>query len=83
MAVEGCGLLAMQDEAAHPAVELPGEQQADDRGLDVLLIILVSVERIPQVCRDVIWKKICATFEYNRAATNYDFFCCQFICSVF
>lgn len=47
MAVEGRGLLGVQDEAAHPAVELPGEQQADNGGLDVLLVILVSVEGVP------------------------------------
>lgn len=62
VAVEGRRLLAVQDEAAHPAVELPGEQQADDGGLDVLLLILVSVEGILQVCRDVIWKKIRVIF---------------------
>lgn len=64
MAVQRRRLLAVQDEAAHPAVELRGEQQANDGGLDVLLLILVSVEGIPQVCRDVIWKNIGATFEY-------------------
>lgn len=47
VAVEGRGLLGVQDEAAHPAVELPGEQQADNGGLDVLLVILVSVEGVP------------------------------------
>lgn len=64
MAVKRRRLLAVQDEAAHPAVELPGEQQADNGGLDVLLFILVSVEGIPRVCRDVIWKNTRATFEY-------------------
>lgn len=65
LAVQGGRLLAVQDEAAHPEVQLPGEQQADNGGLDVLLLILVSVEGIPQVCRDVIWKNIGATFEYQ------------------
>lgn len=56
VAVEGRGLLSVQDEPAHPAVELPGEQQADNGGLDVLLLILVSVEGVSEVSRDVIWK---------------------------
>lgn len=65
MALEGGGLLSVQDEPTHPAVELSRQQQTDDGGLDVLLLILVGVEGVPQVCRDVIWKKmtsICAPF---------------------
>lgn len=57
MALEGDGLLGVQDEPTHPAVELSRQQQTDDGGLDVLLLILVGVEGVPQVCRDVIWKK--------------------------
>lgn len=40
-------LLSFQDEGADTAVELAGQQQADDRRLDVLLVILVGVERVP------------------------------------
>lgn len=47
VAVEGRGLLGVQDESAHSAVELPGEQKADNGRLDVLLVILVSVEGVP------------------------------------
>lgn len=81
MAVEGRCLLTVHDEAAHPAVELPGEQQADDEGLDVLPLILVSVEGILQVRRDVICKKDDTTFEYSRAVTNDYFFFA--VCEIF
>lgn len=47
VALERGGLLSGQDEPAHPAVELSRQQQADDGGLDVLLLILVSIERVP------------------------------------
>lgn len=47
MALEGGGLLGVQDEPTHPAVELSRQQQTDDGGLDVLLLILVGVEGVP------------------------------------
>lgn len=40
-------LLRLEDEGADPAVELAGQQQADDGRLDVLLVVLVCVEGVP------------------------------------
>lgn len=40
-------LLCLEDEGADTAVELAGKQQTDNRRLDVLLVILVCVERVP------------------------------------
>lgn len=40
-------LLRLEDEGTDTAVELTGQQQADDRRLDVFLVILVCVERVP------------------------------------
>lgn len=57
VALEGGGLLSVQDEPTHPAVELSRQQQADDGGLDVLLVVLVCVEGVVQVRGDVIWKE--------------------------
>lgn len=55
VALERGGLLGVQNEAAHPAVELAGQQAADDGRLDVFLLVLVNVEGVPQVGRDVIY----------------------------
>lgn len=46
MALERGGLFSVQDESAHPTVQLSREQQADDGGLDVFLLILVGIEGI-------------------------------------
>lgn len=40
-------LLRLENEGADTAVEFTGQQQADDRRLDVFLVILVCVERVP------------------------------------
>lgn len=40
-------LLRLEDEGADTAVELAGQQQADDRRLDVLLLVLVCVKWVP------------------------------------
>lgn len=37
----------MQDEPTHPAVELRRQQQTNDGGLDVFLLILVGIEGVP------------------------------------
>lgn len=44
MAQQGLGSIALQDEAAGPAVEVSREQEAHHRRLEVLLVILVCVE---------------------------------------
>lgn len=43
---QGFGSVALQDEAAGPAVEVCGQQQAGHRRLQVLLLILVCVEGV-------------------------------------
>lgn len=48
-------LLRLEDEGADAAVELAGEQQPDDGGLDVFLLVLVCVEGVPQV----LWNVVC------------------------
>lgn len=45
--VERSCLLRLEDEGADAAVELAGQQQADDGRLDVFLVVLVCVERVP------------------------------------
>lgn len=65
VALERGGLLSVQDEPTHPAVQLPRQQQMEDGGLDVFLLILVGIEGVPQVCRDVIWKEWQANTYYE------------------
>lgn len=47
MGLKRSRLLRLQDEGADAAVELAGQQQADDGRLDVFLVVLVCVERVP------------------------------------
>lgn len=54
MGLEGGHLVSFENEAAHPTVEFTGQQQPNYRGFDVLLFVLVCVERVPQVFWDVI-----------------------------
>lgn len=54
MALERGGLLSVQDEATHPAVELSRQQKVNDGGFDVFLLVLVGVERVLKVWRDVV-----------------------------
>lgn len=49
-------LLRLQDERADAAVKLRGQQQVNDGGLDVLLLILVCIERVPQVLGNILCK---------------------------
>lgn len=49
------GLLGLQDKSAHTAVKLAGQKQTDDGGFDVLLVVLVCVERVPQI----LWNMVC------------------------
>lgn len=46
VAQQGLGSITLQDEAAGPAVEVCRQQEASNRRLQVLLLILVCVERI-------------------------------------
>lgn len=54
MGLQGSHLVALEDEAADAAVQLTGQQQPDHGRLDVLLLILVRVEGVAQVLRDVV-----------------------------
>jgi len=54
VALQRCHLVALEDQAADTAVQLTGQQQLDDGRLDELLLILVYVERVLQLLRDVI-----------------------------
>lgn len=57
VAQQGLGGVAPQDEAAGPAVEVGGEQEAGQGRLQVLLVILVCVEWLLQVCWDAVWRE--------------------------
>ncbi len=46
VAQQGLGSVALQDEAAGPAVEVCRQQEAGHGGLQVLLLILVCVEGV-------------------------------------
>lgn len=54
VAQRGLGGVALQDEVAGSAVEVCGEQEAGHGRLQVLLLILVCVERVLQVCWDAV-----------------------------
>ena len=43
-------------QAVGATVELGGQQQAGDGGLEVLLLILVTVERLPQLHRYILYR---------------------------
>lgn len=47
-------LVSFKNEGAYATVQLAGQQQTDHGGLDVLLLVLVSVERVSQVLWDVV-----------------------------
>lgn len=57
VALEGGSLLSMKDEPIHMTVELSRQQQVNDGGFDVFLLILVCIEGVSKINRDVIWKK--------------------------
>lgn len=44
--LQGGRLLRLEDERVDATVELPGQHEADDWRLDVLLLVLVGVERV-------------------------------------
>lgn len=54
VSLQGGHLVPFEDEAAHAAVQLAGQQELDDRRLDVLLLVLVDVKGVPEVLGDVI-----------------------------
>ena len=54
VAQQGFGSVALQNEAAGPAVEVCRQKEAGHRRLQVLLLILVCVEGVLQVCRDAV-----------------------------
>lgn len=54
VALQGSHLVPSQDEAADAAVQLAGQQELDHRGLDVLLLVLVGVEGVPEALGNVI-----------------------------
>ena len=54
VSLQGGHLVPFEDEAAHAAVQFAGQQELDDRRLDVLLLVLVDVEGVPEVLGDVI-----------------------------
>lgn len=56
MSLQSGHLIPLEDEAADAAVELAGEQQFDHGGFDVLLLVLIDVERVLQLLRDVVCK---------------------------
>ena len=57
VSLQGSCLVPFQDEAADTAVQLAGQQELGDRRLDVLLLVLVDIEGVPEVLRDVICTK--------------------------
>lgn len=57
VAQQGFRSVALQDEAAGPAVQVCRQQEAGHGRLQVLLLILVCVEGVLQVC----WDAVCMT----------------------
>lgn len=49
VALEVGGLFSGKDESTHTVVELSRQQQVDDGGLDVLLLILVGIEWVSKI----------------------------------
>lgn len=56
MAQQGLRSVAPEDEAPGAAVQLGREQQADHGRLDVLLVILVRVERLSELLWHILYK---------------------------
>ncbi len=54
MGAERRRVVTLQQQPAHPAVQLRGQQQRQHRRLDVLHAVLIRVERVPQVHWDVL-----------------------------
>lgn len=54
MSLQGSRLVPFQDEAADTAVQLTGQEQLNNRWLNVLLLILVDVKRVSEILGDVV-----------------------------
>lgn len=57
VAQQRLGRVALQDEAAGPAVQVCRQQETGHWRLQVLLLVLVRVEGVLQVC----WDAVCTT----------------------
>lgn len=82
MSLQSCHLVPLEDEAADAAVELAGEQQFDHGGFDVLLLVLVDVERVLQLLRDVVCKspenRACGSTQHQEWVGNGSGICILF-----
>lgn len=67
MSLQSGHLVPLEDEAADAAVELAGEQQFDHGRFDVLLLVLVDVERVLQLLRDVVCNRETAMLWYHSS----------------
>ena len=56
MGLERSRVLRLEDEGANPTIQFTRQQKVNDRGLDVLLLVLVGVKGVPQVVRYMICK---------------------------